>query len=72
MAWNADIEQYRAALENPELAPKKAEADLRSDGIDAEDRRLRAVVAEIMSVITLSRAGYRQFRVLLPQGIVHP
>ena len=66
VAWNADIEQYRAALENPELAPKKAEADLRSDGIDAEDK-LRAVVAEIMAVITLSRAGYRQFRVLLPQ-----
>jgi hypothetical protein len=66
IAWNADIHLYREALENPGVAPQKAEADLRSDGADAEDK-LRAVVAEVMSVIKLSRMGYRQFRVLLPQ-----
>src|SRR5713226_1622780 len=63
VGWNADIHQYRAVLENPEVAPQKAEEDLRSSGSDAEDK-LRSVVAEVMAVIKLSRMGYKRFLVL--------
>jgi len=65
VAWNADIHQYRAALTNPELAPCKAEIDVRSDGTDAEDKLL-SLMAEIMAVITLTHMGYRRFTVLMP------
>ncbi len=45
VAWNANIHRYRAALENPDVAPQ-AEEDLRANSSsDAEDK-LRSVVAE--------------------------
>src|SRR5689334_25322793 len=71
MAWNADIHEFRALLENPETAPQKAEQDLRSGGSDAEDKLL-SVAAEIMAVIKLSRMGYKRFRVLLPSQLPTP
>jgi len=69
--WNANIHQYRILLKNPDLAPHKAEEDLRSGSDDAEEKLL-AILAEVLAVVKLSTMGYKNFRVFLASTVSTP
>ena len=63
VAWNAWIHRFRELLLNPDAAPLKAAADLRSDGSDI-DTKLRGLAAEIHAVLTLALLGFTDFEIV--------
>lgn len=65
-SWNYWVEQYRAALINPDVAPRKALIDLRAGENDAESK-LKSFISEVFAVLHLKREGYKNFEVILPQ-----
>src|SRR5258708_14658954 len=67
VSWNDWITEYKAALVNPDDAPKKARSDLDKAKGDAESRLL-AVLWEVWAVVLLKEKGYKKFEVLLPDG----
>jgi hypothetical protein len=73
ITWNAQVDLFRGLLVNPSAAPRKAALDLRPDkkGTDANDK-LMSLVAEIQTVIVLSRLGYAKFVVLPSSDVATP
>src|SRR5262249_45762976 len=62
--WNAWISEFRSVLTNPEMAPKKADAEL----LNSPEQRIDDFMAEIHSVVQLSRSGDSDFEVVLATG----
>lgn len=63
-AWNALISEFRDALINPDMAPKKADAELSK----CSAQRIDDFLAEVLSVVQLSRMGYSAFEIVLASG----
>jgi hypothetical protein len=63
-ARNAWISEFRGVLTDPEMAPTKADAEL----VNSPGQRIDDFMAEVCSVVQLSRSGYSDFEVVLASG----
>lgn len=63
-AWNALISEFRDALIHPDMAPKKADSELSR----CSAQRIDDFLAEVLSVVQLSRMGYSAFEIVLANG----
>ncbi|HZU31679.1 MAG TPA: hypothetical protein VFB79_11220 [Candidatus Angelobacter sp.] len=63
-AWNSWISEFKSVLAEPEMAPRKADAELSK----CSAQRVTDFLAEILSVVQLSRLGYSAFEPVLASG----
>lgn len=68
IALNAWIDEFRQLLTNPTDAPGKAARDLRYNDKTKRDfeGKLGGIIAEVQSVIKLSKQGFSEFTVIIP------